>query len=311
MTAEMHAVALVADKLGGEIIEGDDLGCYAVELAVAGWAVFPLHGKVPAIPKRHGGNGVLDATTNYVQIIEWWAGAYKDANIGVRVPPSLAVLDIDPRHGGDLTLAALVEQYGPLPETLTVASGRGDGGRHYYFRRPFAPLSVKGLAGVDVKTNSGYVVAPPSVHPESGRPYRWERTAQPAQMPLWLQTVLTPQQTVPAASSRPSVSTYSGDSIADSYSAASSWLDLLPRHGWRLVRGDGDSDGSCWRHPTATSPVSATVTHSCLFVYSPNTPFPVTETEQPHGVTRFRALAILDHGGDLSAAARATRGHAR
>ncbi len=41
--------------------------------------------------------------------------------------------------------------------------------------------------------------------------------------------------------------------------------------------------------------------HGCLFVYSPNTPFEVTETECPHGVTRFRALAILDHDGDLSA----------
>lgn len=307
----MHAVALVADKLDGELIEGGDLGCYAVELAVAGWAVFPLNGKVPAIAKRLGGNGVLDATTNLEQVIAWWAGAYKDANIGVRVPPSLAVLDVDPRHGGDLALAGLVDQYGPLPETLTVVSGRGDGGRHYYFRRPFAPLSVKALAGVDIKTNSGYVVAPPSLHPDTGSPYRWERSIQPAPMPRWLQAVLSPQQTAPHPPARPSVSTYSGASVADRYSTEARWLDLLPRHGWRLVRGDGDSDGSCWRHPTATSPVSATVTHSCLFVYSPNTPFEVTETDQPHGVTRFRALAILDFGGDMSSAARAVRERVR
>jgi hypothetical protein len=44
-----------------------------------------------------------------------------------------------------------------------------------------------------------------------------------------------------------------------------------------------------------------------LFVYSPNTPFTVTTPGDPHGYTRFRAYAVLEHGGDLSAAARALR----
>lgn len=181
-----------------------------------------------------------------------------------------------------------------------------EGGKHFYFRRPFAPLSVKGLPGIDIKTNSGYVVSPPSLHPDTGQPYRWEQTSEPAPMPLWLQQVLTPTPAAPAAATTLR-GVYSGDSIADAYGAATSWRDLLPRHGWQLVTGDGDSDGSCWRHPRATAAVSATVKHGCLFVYSPNTPFPVTETERPAGITRFRALAILDHHGDLSAAARAVR----
>ncbi len=65
-------------------------------------------------------------------------------------------------------------------------SGRGDGGRHFYFRRPFAPLSVKGLDCIDLKTNTGYCVAPPSLHPDTGLPYRWEGT-DPVLMPHWLQ----------------------------------------------------------------------------------------------------------------------------
>jgi hypothetical protein len=47
-----------------------------------------------------------------------------------------------------------------------------------------------------------------------------------------------------------------------------------------------------------------------LFVYSPNTAFgkdSVTEAGIPHGFTKFRAFATLDHGGDLSAAALAAR----
>ena len=53
--------------------------------------------------------------------------------------------------------------------------------------------------------------------------------------------------------------------------------------------------------------MSATVRHGCLFVYSTNTPLDITEAGDAHGYTRFRAYAVLDHGGDLSAAARALR----
>jgi hypothetical protein len=45
-----------------------------------------------------------------------------------------------------------------------------------------------------------------------------------------------------------------------------------------------------------------------LFVYSPNTPFDVTEAGHPKGYTKFKAYAILNHAGDMSAAARALRG---
>jgi hypothetical protein len=96
-----------------------------------------------------------------------------------------------------------------------------------------------------------------------------------------------------------------GDSIADWYSETARWADVLGPAGWSLVGGDGDSDGSAWRHPDATSPSSATTRHSKLFVYSPNTPFEVTESGRPRGYTRFRAWAVTAHAGDLSVAARA------
>jgi hypothetical protein len=66
-------------------------------------------------------------------------------------------------------------------------------------------------------------------------------------------------------------------------------------------------DGARWLHQDATSDCSATVRHGCLFVYSKNTPFEVTEAGVPCGYTRFRAYAVLDHGGDLPSAARAMR----
>jgi len=96
--------------------------------------------------------------------------------------------------------------------------------------------------------------------------------------------------------------------VADDFSARTSWAEVLVPHGWRCLDADSDADGARWRHPTATSPVSATVRHGVLFCYSPTPGLPVTESGDPHGLTRFRAYALLEHGGDLSAAARALRG---
>jgi hypothetical protein len=61
-------------------------------------------------------------------------------------------------------------------------------------------------------------------------------------------------------------------------------------------------------HPTATAKWSATIRHGLLFAYSTNTPFAVTEAGNAKGYTKFRAHAVLNHDGDLSAAARALKG---
>src|SRR5262249_58182379 len=87
---------------------------------------------------------------------------------------SLAVVDIDPRNGGDL------DDVGPVPDTWTVETGGG--GWHLYFRYTGTALLGKLGQGIDVKHN-GYVVAPPSIHP-SGRCYCWQIGAGPDDVPL-------------------------------------------------------------------------------------------------------------------------------
>jgi len=106
---------------------------------------------------------------------------------------------------------------------------------------------------------------------------------------------------------RPEPGPIDPDSIADWYSGTQTWGALLGAHGWTLRGGDGESDGSRWRHPSATNAFSATVRYGCLFVYSSNTPFEVTEQGSPHGYTLFAAYAILEHGGDQHEAGRAAR----
>jgi hypothetical protein len=87
------------------------------------------------------------------------------ANIGIVTgrASGIWVLDVDPLHGGDKQLAALVAAYGPLPETYTVRTGSG--GRHYYWAMPdFDFTTSRGQLpiGLDVRGNAGQVVAPPS-----------------------------------------------------------------------------------------------------------------------------------------------------
>ncbi len=157
----------------------------ALTLARAGWEVLPLNGKVPTTP-----HGVKDATTDPDQIAQWWPGDARH-NIGARVPRQLVVLDVDPQNGG--SVASLEAAAGAaLPPTLTVHSGRGNGGQHRYFLHPGGPLSARRLPpGVDVKTERGYCVVPPSLHPLTGQPYRWE-SRDPVHLPPEVVALLRP-----------------------------------------------------------------------------------------------------------------------
>jgi hypothetical protein len=163
----------------------------AHELANAGWSVFPCN------PKRWDKeksplteHGHKDATIDDLQIAKWWR-KWPKAMIGAAVPDSLLVIDIDPRKGGSLD--NLVELVGELPATLTVWSGRNDGGCHLYWRRPAGTFTSTRLkpVGIDLKIN-GYMIMPPSRHPATGQPYRWEHRAV-ASLPPKLQALLRPK----------------------------------------------------------------------------------------------------------------------
>lgn len=94
----------------------------------------------------------------------------------------MAVLDIDPRHSGDVSLQQLVEAHGALPDTPTVRTGGG--GSHHYFSVPEGFKSTTGrIVGIDVKAERGYVVAPPSVH-ASGATYVWDEGRDLIQTPI-------------------------------------------------------------------------------------------------------------------------------
>ncbi len=128
---------------------------------VMGIHVTPLKGKKPL---QGGWNSLPSPTLDQARV---WA---KAGNIGVRcgtVSGGLVVIDIDP--GADPEWAK------SLPVTVTVLTGRtdpktGERGRHLYFRSEAAiGNSASKLAPkVDVRGDGGQVVAPGSVHPDTG-----------------------------------------------------------------------------------------------------------------------------------------------
>jgi Bifunctional DNA primase/polymerase, N-terminal len=289
----------------------------ALEAARAGYRVGPLckpdpnnprailgpHGKDPV--GRLVPHGVNSFTTDIATINRWWS--YEQWNIGVAVPGPMFVLDVDgpdrlPHPGRGLQgLAELEAKHWLVPPTFTQISGSG--GLQLFFQRPHGKLTKTKLKpyGLDIKDN-GYVVWAPSIHPDSGEAY--VRCDHPvATPPQWLVDLITVAPR-PVATPRPFRMTFSGPSIADNYCASAKWTDILTPKGWECKSGDGNADGSRWLHPTTTSSCSATIKNDCLFVYSPNTPFDVTEDGNPKGYTKFRAYAVLNFGGDMSAAAR-------
>jgi hypothetical protein len=166
----------------------------ALQLAAAGWPVFPLAGKLPVFPASEGGNGFRDATTDAERVRAWWS-LRPGSNIGVAIPTGFVVLDVDPRHGGEDELARLVAAHGQIPLTLTTITGSG--GRHLWFRTTSPSLVQRGIApGLDTRVGGrGYVVAPPSIHPATGRTYQWLRpSVAPAPLPGWVGARLRPPE---------------------------------------------------------------------------------------------------------------------
>jgi hypothetical protein len=92
-------------------------------------------------------------------------------------------MDIDPRNGGGVTLAQLVQEHGPLPDTPTALTGGG--GTHYYFSLPdgVGKLPHSLGPGIEVLSEDGNTMAPPSIHP-SGKQYVWEISSHPDDVPL-------------------------------------------------------------------------------------------------------------------------------
>lgn len=155
-----------------------------------GWRVFPLEGKEPRIK-----GGFRSATTDERTIKRWWK-KWPDANIGIACDSEHGpiVIDVDEPKDEETSGFKFLEKLELPREGLVTRSAVSREGRlHLYFLpmrdgtqlkrmiRPFGPKDRK--VAIDILGDGGYVVAPPSIHPDTGEPYRWEAKIDMAPFP--------------------------------------------------------------------------------------------------------------------------------
>lgn len=212
----------------------------ALTYADEGQPVLPLVGKRPAT--HIAPRGVYSATTDPRQIQQWWKGG--EYNIGGAVMKHHVVLDIDARHGGLELLGRIQATFGELPRTRTTVSGGG--GLHLWFRYVGLQKLRRLGAGVDVKQQGGYLVLPPSVHPDTDERYRWEDPlAEVAHLPTWLEMLLAPKPKTDEGLRLPPDQADAASSTDRHYVNRAGWL--LLRGYSRGVGGDTSRSGIFWK----------------------------------------------------------------
>ena len=270
------------------MLDATDIGAHAIDYALHGWPVFPCRGKVPAIPNPHpegrtqrrsckgecGFKATASSTPPPTSPDRRTGGAA--ATPGATSAAGSRVDGHDrhrpaPRRRSNHS-PSWSSEHGPLPDTLTTTLGSRRRRQALFFRRPSGKLTDKRLGpGIDLKTSTGYVVLPPSIHPDTGKPYdRIEapggRTAgmadRAAAGPNGSRTetpiTATPRSHGASPARRSPTSSHANTSWADDPRAARL---AVPR---RRPRRDGAALAAPHRHLAC----SATIRHGCLFVYS-------------------------------------------
>ena len=201
---------------------------FAPRYLTLGWYVLPLKPgtKIAFLP------GGWHAGSNDPEQIALWCREYPMCNIGIRcgVTSGITVIDIDPRHGGFETVEKLALRKQTFPDTAEARSCRD--GRHLYYAYDERVGGGKDKLGpgIDIKTEGGYIVAPPSWWngmeggEKVGAPgiYGWVRPPlgrNHPRLPRWLIEALKPRP-------RPR---YSGPPSVITDEREKEWLDRIAR----------------------------------------------------------------------------------
>jgi hypothetical protein len=136
---------------------------WALRYLKMGYNIIPLkpRGKEPLFPWKEWQTKRVTSE----DIAKWWNAA-PNANIGIVTGKlsNLAVIDLDGPEG--------ISSAAKLKLTSPVASISGGGKHLWYLNNEAIKNSVKTIPGIDVRAEGGYIVAPPSVHP-NGMRYRF------------------------------------------------------------------------------------------------------------------------------------------
>lgn len=156
----------------------------------AGLQLIPLHGWNSVDAKgRPRGKTPRDAYWTTRQYDNEEVAAYaanSGANVGIRLPANVVVLDVDPRNfaPGQDSMLELRHATG-LSLTGAPHTATGSGGDHFWYRKdPELQLmeTHPDFPGIEFKSKGRQVVAAGSIHP-NGNEYRWVGTSDLTNLP--------------------------------------------------------------------------------------------------------------------------------
>lgn len=182
------------DTTSHDLQRGDDYQAFLSQYYDNGWSIIPLEpaGKRPLVPWQP-----YQKVRPTAAQVQQWDSTFPRANWGI-VTGSLSrltVLDCDSEEAVNLAMSL------GIPPTPGVKTAKG---MHFYFQ--YAPgtrnfAKRPDLPGIDLRSEGGYVVAPPSMHP-SGVLYDWVHSDEAvAPLPAWL--IPADTRTVPAPTLTP------------------------------------------------------------------------------------------------------------
>lgn len=140
----------------------------------AGYSIVPIRHKDKAPSIRW--QPLCEKPAPLSRVKEWAARWPVNLGIITGAVSGLVVVDIDVAKGGDP--APILAKY---PTDLIVRTGSGGWHLYYEFSDEFSGNQVGLLPGVDIRSNGGLVVAPPSLH-ASGGTYEWVKTGSPGKL---------------------------------------------------------------------------------------------------------------------------------
>lgn len=312
----------------------------ALALGARGYKVIPIPvgEKFPRGLQRWQELATDDETT----ILDWWGQGERGIGWAMGHQPNgsnLAAIDVDVTDGkqGKETFKAIVEQLdvGHLMRH-TVASRTGSGGMHFIVDVGEAEITNGRLGdGLDLRGEGGFIVIPPSIHP-NGTAYHWLTDRGPTEIePLPAPKNLIKVLLGPAApagqgegaepeslerASAPSSPKEVSHELDTGKSSPADWVranisieSMLDESGWTYIETRGDD--SYWCRP-GKNPRDG---HSAIL--HEDAPLVVWSTEAPEAflqvgrrnsdgsisLSPLEVYAAVRHGGDVSVASTAIR----
>ncbi len=157
----------------------------ALDYRKRGLSVIPLRPK--SKEALHAWKAYQKKKATEAQIKSWWKESPR-ANVGIVTGKVSGIIVID--CDSDQASERFEKDYPEAAKTLQSRTGKGT---HFYFKWATGIRNNAGTVlggGIDVRSDGGYVIAPPSIHP-NGKAYRWLNQKSIKPLPRTLKEVLT------------------------------------------------------------------------------------------------------------------------